>query len=262
MKILLTNDDGIEALGLTVLAEKFSQIGEVYIAAPMQEQSGVAHALTVHIPLRAKALTWPGISEHVWAVSGTPADCVKLAMEELLPERPDLVVSGINHGPNLGTDIIYSGTVGGAMEGFLYRVDSIAISVAGRARRQRSGNFALAAKVAAEYGQMLYQSQLPQPTMLNINVPGDCDDEVKGLVNAPMGWRWYDKAYEHRLDPNGRDYYWLSGQVVDPDSQPGTDVAMCNAGYITVTPLQFNRTDNDLLRQMNSGSLLPPPLSF
>ncbi len=255
MKILVTNDDGVEAQGLAVLAGALKEIAEIYVAAPCQEQSGVGHGLTVHLPIRARTLSWPGIAEKVWAISGTPADCVKLALEALMPCRPDLVVSGINHGPNLGTDIIYSGTVAGAMEGYLNGVTSIAISVTGSARRQKSGNFPLAGKVAAEYCQKLYRAQLPNRMLLNINVPGDRDDQVKGIVNAPMGWRWYTDAYDHRVDPMGKDYYWLQGQLDDPDEGLHTDVEMSNAGYITVTPLQFNLTDREALRRMDEGQL-------
>jgi len=255
MKILLTNDDGLEALGLTVLAQKLKDIGEVYVAAPCQEQSGVGHGLTVHMPLRARQLSWPGIARQVWSVAGTPADCVKLAIEMLMPCRPDLVVSGINHGPNLGTDILYSGTVAGAMEGYLNGVTSIAVSVTGTHRRQKSGNFPLAARVAADYCQKLYEARLPGRMLLNINVPGDTDDQVKGIVNVPMGWRWYTDAYDHRVDPMGRDYYWLQGELDDPDEGQHTDVEMSNAGFITVTPLQFNLTDREALRKMEDGEL-------
>ena len=254
MKILITNDDGLQAEGISILAAELCSIGDVYVVAPANEQSGVGHGLTVRNPLRAIHTPLPAITDQAWAVTGTPADCVKLAIEQILGFKPDLVVSGINHGPNLATDTIYSGTVAGAMEGFLYGVPALAVSVVGSHRRLRQpGNFALAARTAAVYGEQLYRSG--EKMLLNINVPGSADEEVKGVRFCPTGWRWYNDAFDKRVDPFGREYYWMQGVVEDRSANGDTDVELCADGYITITPLKFDLTDYAALELIAAQSL-------
>lgn len=249
MRILITNDDGLQAEGIKTLAAELAKLGEVYVAAPADQQSAASHALTVRQPLRAQLQPMPGITEHAWAISGTPADCVKLAMEQLLGFKPDLVVSGINHGPNLATDTIYSGTVAGALEGFLFGVPAIAISVVGSHRRiPVPGNFSLAARVAAAFGKQLCESG--EKMLLNINVPGSVDEDVLGIRFCPTGWRWYTDAYAKRVDPFGKDYYWLQGVIQDGVSDGNTDVELCAEGYITISPLQYDLTDQKALTRI------------
>ena len=252
LKILITNDDGIHAKGLHILAQALKEIGDIYVVAPSEERSGAGHGLTVHIPLRAWRTTLPGITDNAWAVSGLPADCVKLGIEMLLGFKPDLVVSGINNGPNLGTDIIYSGTVAGAMEGYLNGVNSIAVSVAGKPRKSGNGNFELAARMAVEFGEKLKQDNC---MLLNINVPGNNENDVQGLRYASMGWRWYENAYDRRIDPANKEYFWLHGNPMKTQGNGNSDVELCEANYITVTPLQFNMTDEKILSRLNSGDL-------
>ena len=208
MIILVTNDDGINAKGIHILAETLSKIATVYVAAPENNHSGAGHGLTVTVPLRANEVNFEGLSGKAWAINGTPADCVKLAMEHLLPERPDVVVSGINDGPNLGTDVLYSGTVAGAMEGHLHGLPAIAVSVSLRKRAQEA-NFQLAADVAGEFAAKFVAGELPC-TMLNINVPGLVPEDVNGLKYTYQGWRWYNEAYDRRIDPHGRQYFCRS----------------------------------------------------
>lgn len=254
MKILVTNDDGLQAEGIAVLASQLRGVGDVYVVAPASEQSGVGHGLTARNPLRAIQTPMPAITEQAWAVTGTPADCVKLGIEQILGFLPDLVVSGINHGPNLATDTIYSGTVAGAMEGFLYGIPAIAISVVGSHRRlHRPGNFLLAAQVAAAYGVKLYESR--ENMLLNINVPGSPEEGVKGIRFCPLGWRWYKDAFDKRVDPFGREYFWMQGVAEDRRIHGDTDVELCGEGYITITPLRHDLTDYTALEKITAEHL-------
>lgn len=254
MRILITNDDGLQAEGIAVLASALSAIGEVYVVAPATQQSAAGHGLTARDPLRAYHTPLPGITENAWAVTGTPADCIKLAMEQLLGFKPDLVVSGINHGPNLATDTIYSGTVAGAMEGFLYGIPAIAVSVVGSHRRVPvPGNFSLAGRVAAAYGHQLHESG--EKMFLNINVPGSSDADVKGVRFCRTGWRWYKDAFAKRVDPFGQEYYWLQGVIEDGVADGGTDVELCAEDYITITPLQYDLTDYKALEKIAAQQL-------
>ena len=249
MNILLTNDDGIAAYGLKVLAEELSRIGRVYLVAPEKNHSGAAHSMTVLHPLRAIPQDYPGLSGRAWAVTGTPVDCVKLAIDQMLPVKPDIVISGINNSPNLGTDIVYSGTVAGALEGWLHQLPAVAVSISNDYRHTDQGNYQLAASIASEYAQKLVQGELPR-TLLNINVPGYAPEDVKGVKYAAMGWRWYTAAYEKRVDPNGRDYYWLTGKPYDRPTDGTTDVEVIAEGYASVTPLFADLTDRELLRKL------------
>lgn len=248
MNILITNDDGIRSHGIQTLAEALRELGDVYIAAPAENQSAAGHGLTVTVPLRAREFDFPA-ARAAWAVSGTPADCVKLSLEQLVPVQPDIVVSGINNGSNLGTDIIYSGTVAAAMEGFFHGLPAIAVSISSSWRHSDIGNYRIAAETARDYCQKLVSGALPR-TLLNINVPGDKPEDIRGLKYTSMGWRWYTAAYEKRVDPQGRTYFWLSGQVVNGKADGNTDVEVCGAGYISVTPLSYNMTDHALLAQL------------
>ena len=248
MRIFLTNDDGIQSHGIRILAESLSKLGEIYVVAPAVNHSGAGHGLTVTMPLRAKELESTNPNVYFWAVEGTPADCVKLGMEQLVPAKPDIVVSGINNGPNLATDVIYSGTVAGAMEGFFHGCPAIAVSVTNRSQ-WNSGNYQLAADVTADYCQKFVSGQIPK-ALLNINVPGKTQDEVKGLRNVPLGWRWYTDSYDKRIDPAGQTYYWLQGDIVDREADGNTDVEASAEGYITVTPLHYDMTDYCLLASL------------
>ena len=249
MNILLTNDDGIDAYGLRVLAQELSRIGRVSLAAPEKNHSGAAHGMTVTEPLRVIPKEYPAITGPAWAITGTPVDCVKLAIDQLLPERPDIVISGINNGPNLGTDIVYSGTVAAALEGWLHQLPAIAVSVSNEWRHTDIGNYELAAHIAADYAQRLVTGDLPR-TLLNINVPGNVPEDVKGIKYAGQGWRWYTGAYEKRTDPNGRDYYWLTGKPYDIPTDGTTDVEVIAEGYVSVTPLFSDLTDRELLQRL------------
>lgn len=179
MRVLISNDDGIRAEGLRILAQELSRVAEIYVAAPLNEKSGTSHGLTTTTPLRVYDHQMDDLTPYAWAVDGTPADCVKLAVDALLPAPPDLVLSGINHGPNLGTDIIYSGTVAAAMEGYLNGFSAIALSVAGVRKGKGTGNYLYTAQLAAQLCQRLVAEKPQQRIFFNVNVPGSCHDDVK-----------------------------------------------------------------------------------
>jgi 5'-nucleotidase len=244
MKILLSNDDGIEAQGLQILGQALSEIAEVYVAAPMEEQSGAGHGITVRRPLYARRLALP-FAAKAWAVGGLPADCVKLALEELLPVKPDMVVSGINAGANLGNDIIYSGTVAAAMEGFLYGLPALAVSVA-----ESPGNIAYAAEFTRERIISWFIKGFVPHALLNINVPGSHKGDIRGWRYSSMGWLWYEDVFSRRQDEKGRPYFWMGGRPVKSANHEYTDVECCAAGYISITPLSADLTDYAVLEQL------------
>jgi 5'-nucleotidase len=247
MIILLSNDDGIEAAGLHILGRALAKIAQIYVTAPAREQSGAGHGITVRRPLYARKSKLP-FAAAAWAVDGLPADCVKLALEELLPAKPDIMVSGINNGPNLGNDIIYSGTVAAALEGFLYGLPSLAVSVA-----ERPGNMAYAAEFTRSHILNWQETGFAPRALLNINVPGKSKGEVKGWRYTNMGWLWYEDVFSSGTDKQGRPYYQMGGRPLSSAGHADSDVNACAAGYISVTPLNADRTDYRLLEQLKQG---------
>ena len=254
MKILISNDDGINAEGLRILAAELSKIADIYIAAPLYEKSGTSHGLTTTTPLRAYEQQLEELTPYAWAIDGTPADCVKLAVDLLVPEQPDIVVSGINHGPNLGTDIIYSGTVAAAMEGYLNGFPALALSAAGIRKGRGKGNYLYTAQLAAKICLRMERENYQPRFFWNINVPGSCAEDVRGIAYTYMGWRWYTEPFSKRSDPRGKDYYWLQGQIDDSNCGEGSDVEACNNGFATITPLHADFTDYALLRKLQQES--------
>lgn len=234
MMILVSNDDGIQSEGILALEEKLQRLGEVYTVAPDRVQSSMSHAITLHRPLRAKE-----IGPRRFAVDGTPTDCVKLALTGLLPSKPALVVSGINIGPNLGDDIIYSGTVSAAVEGTLLEVPSIAVSLV----TLRNSPFEVAAEFAGTLAARVLEKGLPSGTLLNVNVPPLPAQEVKGWRLTRQGKRRYIEQVVERIDPRGRKYYWIGGDDLGFDKEDGTDCMAIHEGYISVTPLQVDMTN-------------------
>lgn len=230
--ILVTNDDGIYGSGLKPLVKELKKIGRVIVVVPDQERSGTSHSITLHKPLRIQE-----IEKDTFLVNGTPADCVRYGSLSLAKRTVDLVVSGINTGPNMGSDVIYSGTVAGAREGVLLGLPSFAISVAEPA----GGNFALAGKIAAQIGKKLLGAGIPKGIYLNVNVP----KAVKGIKLTSLGQRVYDDEIECRTDPRGIKYYWLAGKFVSCVHKKGTDVTVTQDGYASVTPLLLDPTATD-----------------
>ena len=235
--ILLTNDDGYQAEGLRVLTAEIAKFATVSIVAPSEEQSGKAQALTLRSPI----ICHPQGERH-WAIEGTPADCVIVAIHKLLPEKPDLIISGINHGANLGENVYYSGTVGAAREGALHHVPSIAISLCSKKTDVTFENAARLARAAAE---LILREGLPDQVLLNINVPEPWGGEVRFARQSKKITR--NQLSEVR-DPRGRTYYWLFEQKIDQDAvEPETDYAAIFSGAVAVTPLHLDPTDTKSL---------------
>jgi 5'-nucleotidase len=239
MIILLSNDDGIQSEGLIALENSLRNAGEIFTVAPDRAQSSMSHALTLHRPLRVQELTPKRL-----AVDGTPVDCVKLALTGLLPVRPDLVVSGINKGPNLGDDIIYSGTVSAAIEGALLGIPAIAVSLV----TFKDFDFLAAAEFIATLVAHIAERGIPPKTLLNVNVPPMPKDELKGWRATRMGKRHYSENIVERIDPRGGKYYWIGGDDLGFADEAGTDCKAVQEGFVSVTPLQVDLTDYKLLQ--------------
>ncbi len=244
MNLLISNDDGVFAPGVRALANRLAQdLGHhITVVCPDRERSATGHALTLYDPVRVEAVQ-TGFDPRIqaWSCSGTPADCVKFGLDALVDSRPDWVVCGINQGANLGTDVLYSGTVSAAMEGLMGDIPSIAISLASYTSR----DFQLAADTAANLLIKFQQNPLSHPTLLNVNVPSVPQDQIKGLTLAPLGTRKYTDIFEKRQDPRGRTYYWLAGEIQMDRVDPLSDIQAIQSNYITITPLQPNLTDRE-----------------
>ncbi len=242
MLILVTNDDGIHSPGISALADEMGSLGRVVVVAPDRERSAVSHALTLHAPLRAEPM-----GTDQWAISGTPTDCVSLGIHGLLKNKPDLVVSGINKGGNMGDDLTYSGTVAAAMEATLMGVPAIAISLASSSFRY--DDFVPAAKVAKKIAKMIFEHTLPADTFLNVNVPAN---NPVGMQLTRQGKRVYQDAVIQNQDPRGRTYYWIGAGDLSFQDLEGTDFHAVENGYVSVTPLHLDLTNYaafDRLRQ-------------
>jgi 5'-nucleotidase len=255
VQILLTNDDGIYAPGLAALERQLRKMGTVTVAAPLTEQSGVGHSITYLKPLMARKVFDDTGSQRGWAVEGSPADCVKLAISELCPQRPDLVVSGINSGLNAGINVLYSGTVAAAIEGAFFGINSVAVSLEydEHARYDQA-----AIQAAAIIGQILDQQE-PKSQLFNLNIPSAALDSQAEVHVVPVATAPWGEDFEQRRDPRGRKYYWATGMQPDPPSDTETDLSAIRAGHITLTPLQFDMTHRASLDKMQNWQLGPTP---
>jgi 5'-nucleotidase len=249
MRILLTNDDGIYAPGLRALRPELQKLGEVVVVAPATEQSAVGHSVTLTTPLIVQEVLDEQQKPLGWAVEGRPADCVKLALRELLSEPPDLVVSGLNSGSNAGINVLYSGTVAAAIEGSFFRVTSIACSL--EYTKLRPLDFARGASLARTVIEQILQQRPAAGSLFNINIPSLDRGPVKGILSRPQNVAPYVEAFDRRTDPRGRVYFWTTPEFSCPDPHPDTDVTALAEGFITVTPLQFNLTDAALMQEMS-----------
>ena len=243
--ILVCNDDGIDSEGIAALAGAMSALGEVHVAAPMDEQSAVGHAITVRDPVRARE--WDFADEagvtFAHAVSGTPADCVKLAVNQLLPRRPQLVVSGINRGPNTAVNVIYSGTVSAATEASILGIDAAAFSLCA----WEDGHYDTAARVARRVARRMLAKGLPDHILLNVNIPNRPLGELAGTVITRQARSRWEESFSARVDPFDQPYYWLAGEFVDLDEGDGTDLDAIDDGYVSVTPVQHDLTAHEHL---------------
>lgn len=241
MKLLIGNDDGIFAEGVQCLANALADAGHtVTVVCPDRERSATGHSLTMHQPVRAELVSdrfHPSI--QAWACSGTPSDCIKLALSALVESPPDFVLAGINHGANVGTDILYSGTVSAALEGYIEGISSVAFSLASFTSREFDGAVAFALRLM----ERLDRHRPEKPLLLNANIPAVTSDRLAGVTLARQGVRRYTDVFQKRVDPRGKNYYWLAGEVLeeiddDPQHPLPADCVAVSQNYITITPLQ------------------------
>lgn len=246
MRFLVSNDDGIYAPGIKALRLALEEIGKVTVVAPDRERSATGHGITVTRPLRTTEIQYKNSATKGYAVDGTPADCVKLGLESILKDQPpDLVISGINLGPNLGTDVLYSGTVSAAYEGVINGVPAIALSL----NTWKDPDFTFAAQFVKEYVPEVLKHRLPPGVLLNINFPHGI--KPKGVKVTKLGNRRYINVFEQRTDPRGRTYYWMAGEPLNlNEDDPETDVHAIKEGYISITPIQMDVTHYPFKQQL------------
>ena len=250
MKILVTNDDGIYSSGIFALWDVAREFGDVDIIAPMNEKSAVSHGITISSPIYVKEIERENGFKGL-AVSGTPADCVKIGIKSLLPVKPDLILSGINIGSNLGNNIIYSGTVAAAIEGSTLNIPSIAISIDSFKPR----NFSTSKIVVRKVINFIENNTIPSGTILNVNIP-DCEpSDLKGYKITSQGHQYFNDNFEKRADPRGRDYYWMTGEIIDNDKELRYDGFAVSNGYASITPIHFMMTNTNCLDELE-GSII------
>ncbi len=244
--ILVTNDDGVEAPALQILADVLGDLGEVWVFAPDREQSGVGHGISLHRPLRVEE-----VRERWFTIDGTPTDCVLLATRQFLDRKPDLVLSGINSGPNLGDDVTYSGTVAGAYEGMLLGIPSIALSNAS----YDSTDYQTAARCGVLLARHVLENGLPKDTVLNVNVPNVPYEELEGIAITRQGLRKFEGEIIRREDPRGKPYYWIGGYRPKGVIHPGTDIEAIEHNQVSVTPLHRNITNLDAFEALKARNI-------
>lgn len=246
--ILVCNDDGIDAPGIRALAAAMDALGEVWVVAPVSEQSAVGHAITVRDPVRARPWPFevPSGKAEAYAVTGTPADCVKLALNQLLPRPPALVVSGINRGPNTAVNVIYSGTVSAATEASILGIDAVAVSLCS----WEGGDYEPAAHFAGRIAERVLRDGLPPGILLNVNVPALPAEEIGGILATRQARSRWEESFSARTDPFDQPYYWLSGRFVNLDEGDNTDLAAVENGYVSVTPIQHDLTAHQHLETL------------
>ncbi|MEW6654328.1 MAG: 5'/3'-nucleotidase SurE [Bacteroidota bacterium] len=250
MKILVSNDDGISSPGISALVEALKKIGEVTVVAPLTEQSAVGHAITMKYPLRVSEYFKNG-DFFGYAVDGTPADCIKMGVRNILQQTPDIVISGINLGSNAAINIIYSGTVSAAREAAIMDIPAISVSVTSHTAK----HFGFAAKYSGELARMIVKHGLPAGTLLNLNVPDLPEEKLKGIIVTQQGKTKWDDVYEERRDPYGNKYYWLTGNLIEQDNSLDSDYFALKNDYVSVTPIHFDLTDYATFEEMKKWNL-------
>ena len=238
---MLCNDDGIDSPGLEALERQFKAKADVYVVAPRNEQSAVSHSLTLHHPLRKRKIT-----ERKYSIDGTPTDCILIGLQVVLPKTPDIIVAGINRGPNLGADVTYSGTVAAALEGALAGINSIAVSLSDRV----TDDFEAAAKITDDIVSLVLKNGLPSDTLLNVNIPYNTNGEVNGYRVTRLGKRVYKEEMVAKTDPRGRKYYWIGGEEPGCIIEAGTDFEAMENGKVSITPLHFDSTNHDVIKEL------------
>lgn len=249
--ILVTNDDGYHAKGIQALAEAVSEFGDLIIVAPQYPQSGMGHAITIADPIRMREVTTFG-DHRAYACSGTPVDCVKLAIYGLLKRKPDLIVSGINHGANFSINVLYSGTMSAAVEGALEGVPSIGFSLLDY---DKDADFEAAAKVAADVTRKALSKGIPKGTCLNVNIPKGRPEKIKGVKICRQGVGHWKDDFVERETPMGQPYWWLSGSFENMDKGTDTDTWALENGYVSIVPVQYDMTAHDRIAELNNWNL-------
>jgi 5'-nucleotidase len=251
MEILITNDDGIYADGIFALYDSLRKTARVTVVAPDTQRSAVGHAITLADPLRVTEVRRYG-KFFGYATSGTPADCVKLAIRAIMKKKPDLVFSGINLGANMGYNVLYSGTVSGATEGALLGIPSVAISLATFSKPDFCCAAAFARQIAAD------ASRLPPGTLLNVNVPAVPASRIKGVSITRQSRTLFEDRFDKRTDPHGQTYYWLTGSLNQKDAAPDSDLSALRRNRVSITPLQFDLTDYKFLDELTDWKFRIP----
>lgn len=251
MNILISNDDGIAANGIRALTEELSKKHNVYVIAPDRERSAAGHSLTLHTPLRVEELDAKNGAKRTWVTTGTPGDCVKIGVNAILSkdEQPNLVISGINHGPNLGADILYSGTVSCAMEGAMLGIPSIAVSLA--SMNADYEDFKFPARFVSALLNKLKNFRFPPKSILNVNVPLLDAEDIAGVMITELGRKMFTDAYEKRVDPRGKVYYWLAGELITEADDALTDIAAVRNNKISITPVTYEMTKTETMDDLN-----------
>lgn len=230
----ITNDDGYDSPGIRALTSSLRKRGRVFVIAPLTDNSAVSHSLTMHRPLRVRK-----IEKDITAIDGTPADCVAIGLQKLVGEKPDILISGINNGPNLGDDISYSGTVSAAIEGTMYSIPSMAVSMTEKTRVYERG-----AEIAADLAELVLRKGLPENTLLNVNIPVD-SCPLKGVRVTRQGRRLWRDAIQETNDPWGEKLYWIGGGCPVADSATDSDVQAVREGYVSITPIHLDKTNHE-----------------
>ncbi|VAX19982.1 5'-nucleotidase SurE [hydrothermal vent metagenome] len=250
MRVLLTNDDGINARGIAEMRAALAKNYDVTVVAPESEMSAVGHAITLTDPLRVRKINKNG-DFFGYGVNGTPADCVKIAVRAILDEKPDIVVSGINHGHNVATNVIYSGTVSAATEGMILGIPSIAISLS----TFETADFSQAAVYGARIARMAYKKGIPADSLLNVNVPAIPENEIKGVKICKLGVSKFIEEFERRVDLRNNDYYWQGGAMNISEEDKETDITYLKEGWVTVTPIHFDLTTYKFLGDLEKWEI-------
>lgn len=246
--ILVTNDDGITAPGLHALVDAVKDLGEIIVVAPDSPQSGMGHAITINQPLRLDKVEV--YESHQWyQTSGTPVDCVKIAIDKILHRKPDLCVSGINHGSNSSINVIYSGTMSAAMEGAIEGIPSVGFSLLNYAL---DADFRAATVVARTVAKNVLESGIPSGTLLNVNIPSTDLKELKGIKICRQAVAKWREEFDERIDPNKRKYYWLTGKFINQDKGEDTDEWALANNYVSIVPVQFDFTAHHAIPFLNS----------
>jgi len=245
LHVLISNDDGIDAPGLEALVREVREFAHVTVVAPDRQQSAVGHAITMNFPLRVVPHK-KGSEFFGYAVTGTPADAVKLGVGCLLKRRPDMVLSGVNHGSNTAISVIYSGTVSAATEGTILGIPSIAISLT----THREADFTYAAKFGARLVRTVARHGLPRGTLLNVNIPAIPEAKIRGVRVTRQGASVWDDSFEVRRDPANREYFWLTGRLKVTDTKPDVDEVAVRQRYVSITPIRYDLTDRKMMGRM------------